>query len=787
MLRAGIMGLAFILTVVGRGLAAGAGAKAEGATGLARGLEERGDFEAAVGQWEKAAGYYVGRKDFAGAAEAYAGWALACRALGFHDLAGNVVRKGLAACPGVAGGGRARLEHAAGAVAAGLRRPGGEGMLNQALALAESAGDARLGAEIFRSLGDLQMAQRGWAQAAGFYARAAARAEGAGDRAGAALALARKAQADVRLGDAGFALETAARAERLAGALGMSHVRAAAFLALAGVHRDGGLQGGVAAVVRAQARLEEALRTATAVGDVRLRSLALGELGELALAAGQNERALELAEQAAFAGQRGNLTDVIYRWHWNAAKAWVRLQRMDEALTGYQRAVQAVRAVQNDLILGHSVGQRAGTFRETVGPLFYELADLLLKKAAREDDPVRLGRLLAEVRGELESFKSAELDDFFRDHCVNTVRARERAVDQTDPKSAVLYVVPLPDRTELLVGLVDGIRRFPVGVTGPVLMETAQELRRKLEKRTTHQYRVPARQLYQWLIAPVAGLLAERGIETLVVVPDGALRTIPLGALLDGEKFLIERFAVAVSPGLTLLSPEKFAHVPPRFLTCGLTVEVSVTNGLAGAVCAEPPEGGRGGAAREVTRYAGLDHVPAELAAVNGMFGGAVLRDEDFRLPLLRGELEKNPVSVLHVASHGEFGPTAQDTFLVTYAGKLTLDELEALVKPRKYRGQPLELLTLSACQTAAGDDRAALGLAGVALKAGARSALATLWSVNDEASARLVTEFYAQIRQHPEISRAQALRRAQVKLIGQEAYYHPALWSAFLLIGNWL
>ena len=454
-------------------------------------------------------------------------------------------------------------------------------------------------------------------------------------------------------------------------------------------------------------------------------------------------------------------------------------------MQSYRRAVQAVRAVQNDLILGHSVGQREGSFREVIGPLFYELADLLLQRAARETDPAVVGQLLFDTRNELESLKSAELDDFFRDHCVNTVRARAKAVDQTDPKSAVLYVVPLPDRTELLVGTVAGIRRFQVPVTGPVLMETAQEFRRKLEKRTTHQYRVTGRKLYQWLIAPVAELLRAQGIETLVIVPDGALRTIPLGALMDGENFLIQQFAVAVSPGLTLLSPERFAHVSPRFLSCGLSVDVSVTNGPAGAVCAEPkPEQP---ADPHVSHFAGLEHVPGELSAVQGLFGGTVLRDQDFRLQSVRRELEKNPVSVLHIASHAEFGATAQDTFLVTIEGKLTLDDLEALVKPRKYRGQPLELLALSACQTASGDDRAALGLAGAAVKAGARSTLATLWSVNDEASAKLVTEFYSQIRHQPDLARAQALRQAQLKLIAQENYFHPAFWSPFLIIGNWL
>ena len=94
--------------------------------------------------------------------------------------------------------------------------------------------------------------------------------------------------------------------------------------------------------------------------------------------------------------------------------------------------------------------------------------------------------------------------------------------------------------------------------------------------------------------------------------------------------------------------------------------------------------------------------------------------------------------------------------------------------------------MTLSACETAAGDERAALGLAGVALRAGARSAVGTLWSVDDEASADLITHFYRELGD-PARSRAQALQRAQLALLKTRNYRHPAYWSPFLLISSWL
>ena len=120
----------------------------------------------------------------------------------------------------------------------------------------------------------------------------------------------------------------------------------------------------------------------------------------------------------------------------------------------------------------------------------------------------------------------------------------------------------------------------------------------------------------------------------------------------------------------------------------------------------------------------------------------------------------------------------------ITYL--LFIRRLDDLVGVFKYRDEPLDLLALSACETAEGDDRAALGLAGVAVKAGARSALATLWNVNDQAAAELIAEFYRQLRD-PSVSRAAALQRAQVKILSDSRYDHASLWSPFLLINNWL
>ena len=123
---------------------------------------------------------------------------------------------------------------------------------------------------------------------------------------------------------------------------------------------------------------------------------------------------------------------------------------------------------------------------------------------------------------------------------------------------------------------------------------------------------------------------------------------------------------------------------------------------------------------------------------------------------------------------------------MLTYDGFLTLDDLENLIRPSSYRGSPVELLTLSACQTAAGDDKAALGLAGVAIKAGCRAALASLWFVSDQASALMVDEFYRALAK-PGTSKAKALQHAQTVLRNDPRFRHPRYWAPYIMIGNWL
>jgi CHAT domain-containing protein len=178
--------------------------------------------------------------------------------------------------------------------------------------------------------------------------------------------------------------------------------------------------------------------------------------------------------------------------------------------------------------------------------------------------------------------------------------------------------------------------------------------------------------------------------------------------------------------------------------------------------------------------------VREELQGLQRLYGAVILLDQEFGSERLDRVLRQGAFEIVHIASHSQFAPDAAQSFLLTAQGKLTMAQLSQMVGRLRFREQPLELLTLSACETARGDDRAALGLAGVAIQAGARSALATLWLVADEAAVVLMDTFYRRL-QDPGMSKARALQQAQLTLLRQPQHADPFFWAPFLLINNWL
>jgi len=511
-------------------------------------------------------------------------------------------------------------------------------------------------------------------------------------------------------------------------------------------------------VLRAAGAFVEAATVAHTIGDTRTLSYADGYLGRLYETEHRYDEAMHLTRRAVFSAQAADAPGSLYRWQWQLGRLLAATGKLDEAIASYHHATTTLQPIRTEVATALSTLAVSG--EDSVRPLFFELADLLFQRASLSADAKDVEAYLRGARDAIETYKAAELRDYFRDQCVDALQARLTKLDTVSPTTAVLYPIVFSDRTELLVSLPTGLVRHSVPITAPALTDAVRAFRRTVEKRTTLEYLPHAQRLYDWLIRAIESELIQHKIQTLVFVPDGVLRTIPFSALHDGHLFLIQKYAVAMTPGLYLTDPRPLDREKIRFLAGGLT--------------------------KSVQGFPSLPYVAEEVDAIRSLYQSDQLLNQEFRTPTLEQELRESRYGILHIATHGKFSTDADDSFLLTFDGKLTMNTLDRLIGLFRFRQDPLELLTLSACQTAVGDDRAALGLAGVAIKAGARSALATLWFINDEASSALISEFYRQLRD-PSVSKAVAIQRAQTKLLGDRVYQHPAYWSPFLLLNNWL
>lgn len=716
-------------------------------------LHQLGNFEQAAVQWEQSA-----NPDDHARLRMLLGKAESLRALGRHQQAGVILNEaqGLAAALQDEASQAAALTGLGNIALATGNSAEAEKHLALALALAQKLARHDLLAAIHVSLGNLHAAREQPREALADYEQGAEHGHQAGNALLRAQALGNAARVAAMAGDSRRALAFAEEARNLVSGLENSHDKAFLLLSLAQFH---GRQATGDSLPRAYQMLTDALRVADATGDARARSYALGYLAQLYERQGRDADARELNQRAIAALQQVDAPEIAYRWHWQLGRLKNRQQDADGAIADYRLAVHHLQSIRADLPVTGAAGQ--SSFREVLGPLYFELADLLLQRAAGAPEGERKQRLLGEARNAIELSKAAELQDYFQDSCVAARQGRMKESARLGADVAVVYPILLPDRLELIADFADGMRQFTVPVSSLQVVESVRNFRSRLEKRTTREYLPYSQELYGWLLRPLESELAAHDVKTLVFVPDGALRTIPMSALHDGQAFLVARYAVATTPSLALTDIQAApVEKSPRALLNGLT--------------------------QAVQGFSELPNVEAELQAVGQLYRGKVLKDQEYVVGKVESELDKNPYSVVHIASHGQFESDVRKTFLLAYDGKLTMDSLEKLISPSRYRDQPISLLTLSACQTAAGDDRAALGLAGVAVKAGASSALASLWFINDQSASMLVAEFYAQLRQ-PGMSKAHALQNAQLRMLADKRFSHPSYWSPFLLIGNWL
>ena len=366
----------------------------------------------------------------------------------------------------------------------------------------------------------------------------------------------------------------------------------------------------------------------------------------------------------------------------------------------------------------------------------------------------------------------------------------KKAEQVTESKTAVVYFNIFADRLEILVvpangkelrKVVSNIGKNKSAVTVKDEIEaTVVELLNAIRDPSSEDYLPTAQSLYDWLIRPIEADLESSEIKTLVFVMAGSLRSIPISVLHDGKKFLAQKYATATVPSMGLVNLQLRDRRRNNILAMGLT--------------------------QKTQEFSEIPNVAIEVNTIIAqILEGKVFLNQDFTLENLITQQQQKNYGIVHLATHAQFlSSTADGAFIQLWNERLSLDRLRTI----QIGQEAIEMLVLSACQTAVGQN---LGLSGVAIIYRAKSVLASLWKVDDAGTTPLMLAFY---HNYPTAkSKAIAIQQAQIALIegnvkienqkvvgipnlppillkdfneGSELK-HPYFWSSFILVGNWL
>ena len=499
--------------------------------------------------------------------------------------------------------------------------------------------------------------------------------------------------------------------------------------------------------------LEETIARAKAIEDVRAESYGLGILGHLEEQQQQFETAEKHTEKALLLSTQIKAEDITYQWQWQLGRILQQQGDIQGAIAAESGAVDNLEKIRGDLVATNLDAQYS--FRESVEPIYRDLVGLLVSSNPDQDN-------LSQAREVIESLQLAELENYFREACID---AEPKQIDRVDAHAAVVYPIILKDRLSVIVSLPEQpLSYYEHRIDRADAEQTIEKLFQSLNPVFSNKRRLKySQQVYKWLIEPAEAELATNKIETLVFVLDGSLRNLPMAALYDGEKYLVEKYNVALTPGMQLLDP------------------TAIKDSKLQAVVAGVSESNQG--------FSALPGVRTEVEQVSQTFPSQLLLDREFTSQNFKEQLRQSPSPLIHLATHGQFSSNPEETFIVTWGDRIKVKDFENILLAREESldAEPIELLVLSACQTAEGDKRAALGIAGIAVRSGARSTLATLWAVEDRSTVSLMNQFYEQLASTDTTSKAKALREAQIALMHSENYSHPYYWAPFILVGNWL
>ena len=397
------------------------------------------------------------------------------------------------------------------------------------------------------------------------------------------------------------------------------------------------------------------------------------------------------------------------------------------------------------------------SFSQQIEPFYRQLVELLLHDIDSLDDIEKQIRL-EETRIAIEDLQKEELENFVSIACGDV---RQQSIEKIDPYAAAIYQIVLDNSLEVILSVREQPlqhyrTRLDEGNQRQIFQEICQDLN---PIRQSSDILPSAQKLYNWLILPAENILQTQEITTLVFILDRLLRSLPMAVLHDGNQYLIEKYNIALTPGLNLLPPRTFKKAELSLLIGGVT---------------QARQG-----------FATIPEVRPEIAQISQIMPAHILLDEEFTNQSLEEQLHNYSFSIFHLASYTQFSSHLEDTFVLTWSDRLNLHDFSKLLK-RTTPQEAIKLLVMSAGKLVEEDSRAILGLTGIAICSGVETMVSTVGLIREPSTVNLLQEFYRLLTQ-PNIPQAEALRKAQLSLIQDPQYQHPYYWSSFILIGNWL
>ena len=505
--------------------------------------------------------------------------------------------------------------------------------------------------------------------------------------------------------------------------------------------------------------IKQALTIATHLENNRVIAEANGYMGLLYAIEKRYDEAMQFIRMAIFFSDLIHRDDILYYWQWQLGRLFNIKGDTQSAITLFNQAIKTLNPIQFKLLTGYR--NSANVFDDKIKPVYLDLAKIYIEQADKANQSNIQQKKLNLAWDTMEKLKSAEMQNYFQDECITQFDNAILGIPEIPLKTAIIYPILFDDHPVILLNLPFGLKQVALSIDSKTITKRVLRFSKALYEWDT--YEEDAMFLYQSLFQPVEKILEAQHIDTLIVAADGLLRLIPFTALYDGSNFLTEKFAVVTIPSKNLTNTQSVILFQDKILLGGSSKGRTEKNVI----------------------YSPLPYVIRELDSIQKIIGGRTIIDDDFNKKNLLNEFDKDSFSIVHFATHGEFGLTPEQTFIMTTDDIINLNEIQQIFDRYKYTN-PVELLTLSSCKTAIGNERAAFGIAGIAVKAGVKSVIASLWPVDDKVACKLLSDFYKNYSLKG-TSKAKALQQAQMEILKYPQYYHPSYWASFLLIGNWL